>query len=83
MQIFGRYARVEKVLVNAIAESYLHGVSAKAVMRNISKKGLWEVAEQLREAYGSKQKLQEVADSLNLRRYQRTATPLNDSFRDP
>jgi len=28
-QIFGRYARVEKALVNAIAESYLQGVSIR------------------------------------------------------
>ena len=30
-QIFGRYARVEKALVNAIAESYLQGVSTRKV----------------------------------------------------
>ena len=30
-QVFGRYARVEKALVNAIAESYLQGVSTRKV----------------------------------------------------
>ncbi len=30
-QVFGRYARVEKALVNAIVESYLQGVSTRKI----------------------------------------------------
>ena len=39
-QIFGKYARVEKALVNAIAESYLQGVSTCKVQTIISHLGI-------------------------------------------
>lgn len=39
-QVFGRYARVEKALVNAIAESYLQGVSTRKVEAIISQLGI-------------------------------------------
>jgi len=50
--------------------------TTRAVLRNIPKKDQREVAEQLREAYGSEQKLQEVADSLNSRGYRRAANTI-------
>jgi transposase-like protein len=39
-QVFGKYARVEKALVNAIAESYLQGVSTRKVEAIISHLGI-------------------------------------------
>ena len=39
-QVFGKYARVEKVLVNAIAEPYLQGVSTRKVEAIISHLGI-------------------------------------------
>ena len=39
-QVFGRYARVEKALVNAVAESYLQGVSTRKVEAIISQLGI-------------------------------------------
>ena len=39
-QVFGKYARVEKALVNAIAESYLQGVSTRKVQIIISHLGI-------------------------------------------
>jgi len=39
-KVFGRYARVEKALVNAIAESYLQGVSTRKVEAIISHLGI-------------------------------------------
>lgn len=39
-QVFGRYARVEKAPVNAIAESYLQGVSTRKVSAIISHLGI-------------------------------------------
>jgi transposase-like protein len=50
--------------------------ATRAVLRNIPKKDQREVAEQLREAYGSELKLQEVADSLNSRGYWRAANTI-------
>jgi transposase-like protein len=38
--VFGRYSRVEKALVNAIAESYLQGVSTRNVQRIVSHLGV-------------------------------------------
>ncbi len=39
-QVFGRYARVEKALVNAIVESYLQGVSTRRVQEIVSHLGI-------------------------------------------
>jgi putative transposase len=39
-QVFGRYARVEKALVNAIAESYFQGVSTRKVQAIIEHLGI-------------------------------------------
>ena len=39
-QVFGKYARVEKVLVNAIVESYLQGVSTRKVQAIIAHLGI-------------------------------------------
>lgn len=39
-QVFGKYSRVEKALVNAIAESYLQGVSTRKVQAIISHLGI-------------------------------------------
>ena len=39
-QVFGKYARVEKALVNAIAESYLQGVSTRKVQTIIAHLGI-------------------------------------------
>ena len=39
-QVFGKYARVERALVNAIAESYLQGVSTRKVQAIISHLGI-------------------------------------------
>lgn len=50
--------------------------TTRAVLRNIPKKDQREVAEQLREAYGSEQKLQEIADSLNSRGYRKAANTI-------
>ncbi len=43
-QIFGKYARVEKALVNAIAESYLQGVSTCKVQAIISHLGIEQLS---------------------------------------
>jgi hypothetical protein len=45
--------------------------TTRAHLWNIPKKDQREVVEQLRDAYGSEQKLQEVADSLNSQRNRR------------
>jgi putative transposase len=39
-QVFGRYSRTEKALLNAIAESYLHGVSTRRVQEVVSALGV-------------------------------------------
>ena len=39
-QVFGKYARVEKALVNAIAESYLQGVSTRKVQEIVAHLGI-------------------------------------------
>jgi putative transposase len=39
-QVFGRYARVEKALVNAIVESYLQGVSTRRVQEIVAHLGI-------------------------------------------
>ncbi len=39
-QVFGRYARVEKALVNAVVESYLQGVSTRKVQEIIAHLGI-------------------------------------------
>ena len=39
-QVFGRYARVEKTLVNAIVESYLQGVSTRKIQEIVSHLGI-------------------------------------------
>jgi len=50
--------------------------TTRSVLRDIPKKDQREVAEQLREAYGSELKLQKVADSLNSREYRRAANTI-------
>ena len=39
-QVFGRYARVEKALVNAVVESYLQGVSTRRVQEIVAHLGI-------------------------------------------
>jgi transposase-like protein len=39
-QVFDRYARVERALMNAIAESYLQGVSTRRVQEIVSHLGI-------------------------------------------
>jgi len=39
-QVFGRYARVEKTLVNAVVESYLQGVSTRKIQEIIAHLGI-------------------------------------------
>src|SRR5690606_22163762 len=39
-QVFGRYARVEKALVNAVVESYLQGVSTRKIQEIVSHLGI-------------------------------------------
>jgi putative transposase len=39
-QVFGRYARVEKALVNAIVESYLQGVSTRKIQEIVAHLGI-------------------------------------------
>ena len=39
-QVFGRYSRTEKALLNAIAESYLQGVSTRRVQEVVSELGV-------------------------------------------
>jgi putative transposase len=39
-QVFGRYARVEKALVNAIVESYLQGVSTRRIQEIVAHLGI-------------------------------------------
>lgn len=46
-QVFGKYARVEKALVNAIAESYLQGVSTRKVQAIISHLGIDQLSPSL------------------------------------
>ena len=48
----------------------------RAVLKNIPKKNQSEVAEWLREAYGSEQNLQKVADNLNARGYRKAANTI-------
>ncbi|VUT28189.1 MAG: Transposase, Mutator family [Candidatus Syntrophoarchaeum sp. GoM_oil] len=43
-QIFGKYARVEKALINAVAESYLQGVSTRKVQDIVSHLGLDQIS---------------------------------------
>ncbi|KUG18919.1 transposase [hydrocarbon metagenome] len=43
-QVFGRYARVEKALVNAIVESYLQGVSTRNVQEIIAHLGIEQLS---------------------------------------
>ncbi|QYZ80372.1 hypothetical protein E2N92_02855 [Methanofollis formosanus] len=40
IQVFGRYSRVEKVLVNAIYESYLQGVSTRRIQEIVAHLGI-------------------------------------------
>ena len=44
-QVFGRYARVEKALMNAILESYLQGVSTRRVQEIVA---IWASTSSLR-----------------------------------
>ena len=44
-QVFGRYARVEKALVNAIVESYLQGVSTRRVQEIVSHLGIDQLSQ--------------------------------------
>jgi hypothetical protein len=39
-QVFGRYARVKKALVNSIAESYLQGVSTRKIQEIVAHLGI-------------------------------------------
>lgn len=48
----------------------------RAVLRNIPRKHQNEVAEGLKEAYGSEQRLQDLADDLNARGYQKAANTI-------
>ncbi len=43
-EVFGRYARVEKALVNAIAESYLQGVSTRKVQNIVQHLGIEQLS---------------------------------------
>lgn len=43
-QLFGKYARVEKALVNAIAESYLQGVSTRRVQEIVAHLGVEQLS---------------------------------------
>lgn len=43
-QIFGRYARVEKALVNAVVESYLQGVSTRRVQEIVAHLGIEQLS---------------------------------------
>ena len=43
-ELFGKYARVEKALVNAIAESYLQGVSTKKIQTIVSHLGIEQIS---------------------------------------
>jgi putative transposase len=43
-QIFGKYSRVEKALINAIAESYLQGVSTRRIQNIVSHLGLEQLS---------------------------------------
>ena len=43
-ELFGKYARVEKALVNAIAESYLQGVSTRKVQTIVSHLGIEQLS---------------------------------------
>jgi len=43
-EVFGRYARVEKALVNAIAESYLQGVSTRKVQDIVQHLGIEQLS---------------------------------------
>ena len=43
-QVFDRYSRVEKVLVNAIAESYLQGVSTRRVKEIVAHLGVEQLS---------------------------------------
>lgn len=70
--------------IQKVAEAAFLGASwqmcevhvARAVLRNIPRKHQNEVAENLREAYGDEQKLQELADDLSARRYRKTANTI-------
>jgi len=43
-QVFGRYARVEKALVNAVVESYLQGVSTRRVQGIVQHLGIEQLS---------------------------------------
>jgi len=43
-QVFGRYSRVEKALVNAISESYLQGVSTRKVQEIVAHLGIEQLS---------------------------------------
>lgn len=43
-KLFGKYARVEKALVNAIAESYLQGVSTRKIQNIVSHLGIEQLS---------------------------------------
>ncbi|MDN7023850.1 IS256 family transposase [Methanoculleus sp. FWC-SCC1] len=43
-QVFGRYARVEKALVNAVVESYLQGVSTRRVQAIVQHLGIEQLS---------------------------------------
>ena len=50
--------------------------TTRAVLRNVPKKDQREVADLLREAYGNEQRLQDCADDLDARGYQKAATTI-------
>ncbi len=50
--------------------------TTRAVLRNIPKKDQQEVADLLREAYGNEQRLQDCADDLDARGYQKAAATI-------
>ena len=43
-QVFGRYTRVEKALVNAVVESYLQGVSTRRIQEIVAHFGIEQLS---------------------------------------
>jgi len=81
--IFDGYTGIQKA-----AEAAILGASwqmcqvhcTRMVLRNISRKNQKEVLEGLKEAYGSEQRFQELADDLDARGYQKVANTVERSL---
>lgn len=74
-----RYAGIQKVVEAASLSASWQMCQVhctRAVLRNIPKKHQKEVVEGLKEAYGSEQKFQDLADDLNLRGYRKPANTI-------